>query len=153
MKKTLEQHFIAISALRKRYRDWLSERIDNLKNSTPQVALALEVSKSVLAAVDSLSDDLSYRTEMLAERQEKRQAEIDLLNANITELRIAMSNIAHKTKNKSIEGRLMKIEGRQEKILGLQDSLEKYVEQKSEQIKRQDERRRQNAEKGLPGVT
>ena len=84
MKKTLKEYFIEISALRKQYRNWLRGRIDSLEKSPPQMALALEVSKSVLAAIDSVSDDLSYRTEILAERQEKRQAEIDLLNANIT---------------------------------------------------------------------
>ena len=74
MKKTLKEYFIEISALRKQYRDWLRGRIDSLEKSPPQMALALEVSKSVLAAIDSVSDDLSYRTEILAERQEKRQA-------------------------------------------------------------------------------
>jgi chromosome segregation ATPase len=122
--------------------------------STPQTALALEVSKSVLAAIDSLSDDLSYRTEMLAERQEKRQTEIDLLNANITALRVTVSDIAHKTmQTKSLEARLKTMEGRQGKLQDLQDSLEDIIEQKSEQIKKQDEKRRQDAEKSLPGVT
>jgi hypothetical protein len=97
MKKTLKEYFIEISALRKQYRDWLLGRIDGLEKSPPQMALALEVSKSVLAAIDSVSDDLSYRTEILAERQEKRQAEIDLLNANITALRVAVSDISRKT--------------------------------------------------------
>ncbi|MRN40765.1 MAG: hypothetical protein FIO02_06965 [Nitrosopumilales archaeon] len=154
MKKTLKEYFIEISALRKQYRDWLRGRIDNLQNSTPQVALALEVSKSVLAAIDSLSDDLSYRTEILAERQEKRQTEIDLLNANITALRVAVSDIAQKTmQTKSFEVRLMKIEGREEKTQRLQESFEHFVEKKSEEIKKQDEKRRQDAEKSLPGVT
>ena len=154
MKKTLKEYFIEISSLRKQYRDWLRGRIDNLQNSTPQVALALEVSKSVLAAIDSLSDDLSYRTEILAERQEKRQTEIDLLNANITALRVAVSDIAQKTmQTKSFEVRLMKIEGREEKTQRLQESFEHFVEKKSEEIKKQDEKRRQDAEKSLPGVT
>ncbi len=154
MKKTLKEYFIEISALRKQYRDWLRGRIDNLQNSTPQVALALEVSKSVLAAIDSLSDDLSYRTEILAERQEKRQTEIDLLNANITALRVAVSDIAQKTmQTKSFEVRLMKIEGREEKTQRLQESFEHFVEKKSEDIKKQDEKRRQDAEESLPGVT
>jgi hypothetical protein len=73
MTKTLKEHFGEISALRKQYRDWLHTRIECLADTTPQVALALEVSKSVLAAIDSLSDDLSYRTELLVERQERRQ--------------------------------------------------------------------------------
>ena len=154
MKKNLKEYFIEISALRKQYRDWLRGRIDNLQNSTPQVALALEVSKSVLAAIDSLSDDLSYRTEILAERQERRQTEIDLLNANITALRVAVSDIAQKTmQTKSFEVRLMKIEGREEKTQRLQESFEHFVEKKSEEIKKQDEKRRQDAEKSLPGVT
>jgi hypothetical protein len=154
MKKTLKEYFIEISALRKQYSDWLRGRIDNLQNSTPQVALALEVSKSVLAAIDSLSDDLSYRTEILAERQEKRQTEIDLLNANITALRVAVSDIAQKTmQTKSFEVRLMKIEGREEKTQRLQESFEHFVEKKSEEIKKQDEKRRQDAEKSLSGVT
>lgn len=152
MKKTLKEHFREISAMRKQYRDWLRGRIDNLK--TPQVALSLEVSKSVLAAIDSLSDDLSYRTEMLAERQEKRQTEIDLLNANITGLIVAVSDISRKTiQTRSFEARLKTMEGRQEKLQGLQDGLEEIIEQKSEQIKKQDDKRRQDAENGLPGVT
>ena len=154
MKKTLKEYFIEISALRKQYSDWLRGRIDNLQNSTPQVALALEVSKSVLAAIDSLSDDLSYRTEILAERQEKRQTEIDLLNANITALRVAVSDIAQKTmQTKSFEVRLMKIEGREEKTQRLQESFEHFVEKKSEEIKKQEEKRLQDAEKSLSGVT
>ena len=154
MKKTLKEYFIEISALRKQYSDWLRGRIDNLQNSTPQVALALEVSKSVLAAIDSLSDDLSYRTEILAERQEKRQTEIDLLNANITALRVTISDIAHKTMQmRSVEARLKKIEEREEKIQSMQESLGRFVESKSEQIKKQDEKRQQNAEKNLPGVS
>ena len=48
MKKTLKEYFIEISALRKQYRDWLRGRIDSLEKSPPQMALALEVSKSVL---------------------------------------------------------------------------------------------------------
>ena len=154
MKKTLKEYFIEISALRKQYRDWLRGRIDSLEKSPPQMALALEVSKSVLAAIDSVSDDLSYRTEILAERQEKRQAEIDLLNANITALRVAVSDIAQKTmQTKSFEVRLMKIEGREEKTQRLQESFEHFVEKKSEEIKKQDEKRRQDAEKSLSGVT
>jgi gluconate kinase len=154
MKKTLKEYFIEISALRKQYRDWLRGRIDNLQNSTPQVALALEVSKSVLAAIDSLSDDLSYRTEILAERQEKRQTEIDLLNANITALRVAVSDIAQKTmQTKSVEARLKKIEAREKKLKSMQESLERFVESKSEQIKKQDEKRQRNAEKNLPAVS
>ena len=109
--KDPERIFYRDSALRKQYRDWLRGRIDSLEKSPPQMALALEVSKSVLAAIDSVSDDLSYRTEILAERQEKRQTEIDLLNANITALRVAVSDIAQKTmQTKSFEVRLMKIE-------------------------------------------
>ncbi|MDQ6862566.1 MAG: hypothetical protein M3044_01960 [Thermoproteota archaeon] len=112
------------------------------------------MSKSVLAAIDSLSDDLSYKTEILAERQEKRQTEIDLLNANITALRVAVSDIAQKTmQTKSFEVRLMKIEGREEKTQRLQESFEHFVEKKSEEIKKQDEKRRQDAEKNLSGVT
>ena len=84
MKKTLKEHFIETSALRKQYRDWLRSRIEGLESTIPSVALPLQVSQSVLAAIDSMSDDLSYRTEILAERQEKRQGEIDLINANIT---------------------------------------------------------------------
>jgi len=154
MKKPLKEYFIEISALRKQYRDWLRERIDSLEKSPPQMALALEVSKSVLAAIDSVSDDLSYRTEILAERQEKRQAEIDLLNANITALIVAVSDMSHKTmQTRSFEERLKTMEGRQEKLQALQDNLENIIEQKSEQIKKQEDKRRQDAENGLPGVT
>ena len=118
------------------------------------MALALEVSKSVLAAIDSVSDDLSYRTEILAERQEKRQAEIDLLNANITALRVALSDISRKTmQTRSFEERFKKIEEREEKTKSLQESFERFIEKKSEEIKKQDEKRQQNAEKNLPGVT
>ncbi|MFZ0895484.1 MAG: hypothetical protein WAZ77_13385 [Candidatus Nitrosopolaris sp.] len=97
MKKTLKEHSIETSALRKQYRDWLRSRIEGLESTNPSVALPLQVSQSVLAAIDSMNDDLSYRTEMLAERQEKRQGEIDLINANITALRIALSDIPHQT--------------------------------------------------------
>ena len=48
MTKTLKEHFGEISALRKQYRDWLHTRIKCLADTTPQVVLALEVSKSVL---------------------------------------------------------------------------------------------------------
>jgi hypothetical protein len=110
MKKTLKEHFREISTMLKQYRDWLRGRIDNLK--TPKVALPLEVSKSVLAAIDSLSDDLSYRTEMLAERQEKRQTEIDLLNANMTVLIVAVPDMSRKTmQTRSFEARLKTMEG------------------------------------------
>jgi len=154
MKKTLKEHFREISGVRKKYRDWLRGRIDKLENSTPQAALALEVSKSVLGAIDSLSDDLSYRTEMLADRQQKRQTEIDLLNANITALIVAVSDMSHKTmQTRSFEERLKTMEGRQEKLQALQDNLENIIEQKSEQIKKQEDKRRQDAENGLPGVT
>ena len=154
MTKTLKEHFRETSALRKQYRDWLHTRIECLADTTPRVALPLEAPNSVLAAFDSLSDDLSYRTEMLAERQERRQIEIDLLNANITALRVAVSDIAQKTmQTKSFEVRLMKIEGREEKTQRLQESFEHFVEKKSEEIKKQDEKRRQDAEKSLSGVT
>ena len=154
MKKTLKEHFIETSALRKQYRNWLRSRIEGLESTIPSVALPLQVSQSVLAAIDSLSDDLSYRTEILAERQEKRQTEIDLLNANITALRVAVSDIAQKTmQTKSFEVRLMKIEGREEKTQRLQESFEHFVEKKSEEIKKQDEKRRHDAEKSLSGVT
>ncbi len=101
MTKTLKEHFREISALRKQYRDWLHTRIECLADTTPRVALPLETSNSVLAAIDSLSDDLSYRTVMLAERQEKRQIEIDLLNANITALRVTVSDITHECREES----------------------------------------------------
>lgn len=154
MKKTLKEYFIEISALRKQYRNWLRGRIDSLEKSPPQMALALEVSKSVLAAIDSVSDDLSYRTEILAERQEKRQAEIDLLNANITALRVAISDISRKTmQTRSFEERFKKIEEREEKTRSLQEGFERLIEKKSEEIKKKDEKRQQNAEKNLPGVT
>ncbi|MGB6673295.1 MAG: hypothetical protein WBE34_12755 [Candidatus Nitrosopolaris sp.] len=154
MTKTLKEHFEEISALRKQYRDWLHTRIKCLADTTPQVALALEVSKSVLAAIDSLSDDLSYRTELLVERQERRQIEINLLNANIMALRVTVSEIAHKrTQTKSAEARLKKIKAREEKLQSMQGSLEQFVESKSEEIKKQDEKRQQNAEKNLPGVS
>ena len=154
MKKTLKEYFIEISALRKQYRDWLRGRIDSLEKSPPQMALALEVSKSVLAAIDSVSDDLSYRTEILAERQEKRQAEIDLLNANITALRVTVSDIAHKTMQmRSVDARLKKIEAREKKLKSMQESLERFVEGKFEQIKKQDKKRQRNAEKNLPAVS
>ena len=153
MKKTLKEYFIEISALRKQYRDWLRGRIDSLEKSPPQMALALEVSKSVLAAIDSVSDDLSYLTEILAVRQEKRQAEIDLLNANITALRVSVSDISRKTmQTRSFEDRFKKIEEREEKTKSLQKGFERLIEKKSEEIKKQDEKRQQNAEKNLPGV-
>lgn len=152
MTKTLKERFKEISALRKGYRDWLRDRIDRLES--PQVALALEVSKSVLTTIDSLSDDLSYRTEILAERQEKRQAEIDLLNANFADLRLTISDLAHTTnQTRSYEARLKKIEEREAKIQSLQESLEGFIEIKSEEIKREEERRKKDAEKSLPGVT
>ncbi len=120
---------------------------------TPSVDLPLQVSQSVLAATDSMSDDLSYRTEILAERQEKRQSEMDLINANITALRIALSDIAHQTiQRKSFEERLKKIEEREEKTRMLQESFEHFVEKKSEEIKKQEEKRLQDAEKNQPGV-
>jgi uncharacterized protein len=154
MTKTLKEHFEEISALRKQYRDWLHTRIKCLADTTPQVALALEVSKSVLAAIDSLSDDLSYRTELLVERQERRQIEINLLNANIVALRVTVSEIAHKRmQTKSAEARLKKIKTREEKLQSMQGRLERFVESKSEEIKKQDEKRQQNAEKNLPGVS
>jgi uncharacterized protein len=154
MTKTLKEHFGEISALRKQYRDWLHTRIECLADTTPQVALALEVSKSVLAAIDSLSDDLSYRTELLVERQERRQIEINLLNANIMALRVTVSEIAHKRMQmKSADARLKKIKARKEKLQNMQGSLERFVESKSEEIKKQDEKRQQNAEKNLPGVS
>ncbi len=116
--------------------------------------MPLETSNSVLAAIDSLSDDLSYRTVMLAERQEKRQIEIDLLNANITALRVTVSDITHKTMQmKSVEARLKKIDEREKKIQSIQENLERFVETKSEQIKKQEEKRQQNAEKNLPAVS
>ena len=91
---------------------------------------------------------------MLAERQERRQIEIDLLNANITALRVTISDIAHKTMQmRSVEARLKKIEAREKKLKSMQESLERFVESKSEQIKKQDEKRQQNAEKNLPGVS
>jgi CO/xanthine dehydrogenase FAD-binding subunit len=91
---------------------------------------------------------------MLAERQERRQIEIDLLNANITALRVTLSDIAHKTmQTKSVEARLKKIEAREKKIQSIQESLERFVESKSEQIKKQDEKRQRNAEKNLPAVS
>lgn len=152
MKKTLKEYFEEISAVRKRYRDWLRDRIDHLES--PQVALALEVSKSVLTTIDSLSDDLAYRTEILAERQEKRQHEIDLLNANIADLRLIIYEIEHKTaQTKSHEARLKKIEEREAKTQSLQENLERFIEKKSEEIKREEERRQKDAEKSLPGVT
>src|SRR5712691_1114022 len=154
MTKTLKEYFIEISALRKQYRDWLRSRIGALEATIPSVALPLQVSESVLAAIDSLSDDLSYRTEILAERQEKRQTEIDLLNANITALRVAVFDIAQKTmQTKSFEVRLMKIEGREEKTQRLQESFEHFVEKKTEEIKKQHQKRKQKAEKNLPRVT
>jgi DNA repair exonuclease SbcCD ATPase subunit len=154
MTKTLKEHFREISALRKQYRDWLHTRIECLADTTPRVALPLETSNSVLAAIDSLSDDLSYRTVMLAERQEKRQIEIDLLNANITALRVTVSDITHKTMQiKSVEARLKKIDEREKKIQSIQENLERFVETKSEQIKKQEEKRQQNAEKNLPAVS
>ena len=153
MKKTLKEHFIETSALRKQYRDWLRSRIEGLESTIPSVALPLQVSQSVLAAIDSMSDDLSYRTEILTERQEKRQGEIDLINANITALRIALSDIAHQTmQTKSFEERLKKIEEREEKTRMLQESFEHLVEKKSEEIKKQEEKRLQDAEKNPPGV-
>ena len=154
MTKTLKEHFRETSALRKQYRDWLHTRIECLADTTPRVALPLEASNSVLAASDSLSDDLSYRTEMLAERQERRQIEIDLLNANITALRVTISDIAHKPMQmRSVEARLKKIEAREKKLKSMQESLERFVESKSEQIKKQDEKRQRNAEKNLPAVS
>jgi len=154
MTKTLKEHFREITALRKQYRDWLHTRIECLAGTTPRVALPLETSNSVLAAIDSLSDDLSYRTVMLAERQEKRQIEIDLLNANITALRVTVSDITHKTMQmKSVEARLKKIDEREKKIQSIQENLERFVETKSEQIKKQEEKRQQNAEKNLPAVS
>ncbi|HYT01360.1 MAG TPA: hypothetical protein VEL70_00540 [Candidatus Acidoferrum sp.] len=154
MTKTLKEHFREITALRKQYRDWLHTRIECLAGTTPRVALPLETSNSVLAAIDSLSDDLSYRTVMLAERQEKRQIEIDLLNANITALRVTVSDITHKTMQmKSVEARLKKIDESEKKIQSIQENLERFVETKSEQIKKQEEKRQQNAEKNLPAVS
>jgi DNA repair exonuclease SbcCD ATPase subunit len=154
MTKTLKEHFREISALRKQYRDWLHTRMECLADTTPRVALPLEASNSVLAAIDSLSDDLSYRTVMLAERQERRQIEIDLLNANITALRVTVSDITHKTMQmKSVEARLKKIDEREKKIQSIQENLERFVETKSEQIKKQEEKRQQNAEKNLPAVS
>lgn len=118
------------------------------------MALALEVSKSVLAAIDSVSDDLSYRTEILAERQERRQAEIDLLNANITALRITISGISRKTmQTRTFEERFKKIEERERKTRSLQEGFERFIEKKSEEIKKQDEKRQHNAEENLPGIT
>lgn len=152
MKKTLKEHFIETSALRKQYRDWLRSRIEGLESTIPSVALPLQVSQSV-SAIDSMSDDFSYRTEILAERQEKRQGEIDLINANITALRIALSDIAHQMmQTKSFEERLKKIEEREEKTRMLQESFEHFVEKKSEEIKKQEEKRLLDAEKNPPRV-
>jgi alpha/beta superfamily hydrolase len=147
MKKTLKEHFIETSALRKQYRDWLRSRIEGLESTIPSVALRLQISQSVLVAIDSMSDDLYWQ------RQEKRQSEIDLINANITALRIALSDIAHQTmQTKSFEERLKKIEEREEKTRMLQESFEHFVEKKSEEIKKQEEKRLQDAEKNPPGV-
>jgi len=154
MTKTLKEHFREITALRKQYRDWLHTRIECLADTTPRVALPLEASNSILAAIDSMSDDLSYRTEMLAERQEKRQTEIDLLIANITALRVTVSDIAHKTMQmRSVDARLKKIEAREKKLKSMQESLERFVESKFEQIKKQDKKRQRNADKNLPAVS
>jgi hypothetical protein len=42
---------------------------------------------------------------------------------------------------------------REEKLQSMQGSLERFVESKSEEIKKQDEKRQQNADKNLPGVS
>jgi hypothetical protein len=151
---TLKEYFKEISVTRKKYHDWLRSRIKRFQITNPSAALALHVAHLVLAAIDNLSDDPAHRTEMLAERQEKRQHEADLLNANITALRVTVSDIARKTKQpKSLEVQLKKIEKREEKIQNLQETFERFVVRRSEEIKKQDEKRRKDAEKTLPGVS
>ena len=51
------------------------------------------------------------------------------------------------------EARLKKIDEREKKIQSIQENLERFVETKSEQIKKQEEKRQQNAEKNLPAVS
>ena len=54
---------------------------------------------------------------------------------------------------RSFEDRFKKIAEREEKTKSLQESSERFIEKRFEEIKKQDEKRQQNAEKNLPGVT
>src|SRR5919206_1640550 len=149
MSSNLNSYFKELSGINKKYRDVVRKQMEQIRNSSsPTEKHLMILFNAIIDEIEFLHDDISNRTEMLAEQQDRLNKTADFLEKYSHVLGEAVVAIRNKTEQiQPIQELLEQIKKEQNDLQEMKNSFNTRVKQKAEQNKKEREEQQEKIKK------